>query len=236
MNLTQILENSSTLFSHVLIPRRSAPTKIKPIYPDKLKFIVKPDTVQVLHSGLYVEIPELMFSEMEILEKAILKVIPDISKPLNIPSSLGLKLGQASSSILNGFIHKSGKTFLESANCLFVCPRAPLTPTDLNDPSYGTLLPLNETACCLSYLLASISLYKGGNYDSLPLMLDKTWKKVKATSGVNMTKARFQKGEFKIGLDTYYSSIEDDCITPGLSHLLGSFLYLEKDITEFLEW
>lgn len=237
MNLTKIMENNSRLFSHVIIPRRSAPTKIRPILPLKIKFLTKPNSKQILYSGLYFCIPDnLLFYEMDLLEKAIISRLPDISQPLNIPYSLVTKLDPSFYGYINGFHVEDNKAYIESANCLFVNPDSPLLPTSLEDPAYGVLLPLYEASACLSYLLASISLYRAGDFDTLPTMLEKTWSKVEKASGVNMTKASFIDGMFRIGPDLFGNSIEDDCVAPGLAHLLGSFLSLDTDVSKHLEW
>lgn len=237
-SLASVLETRSPLFSHISIPRRSAPTHIVPILPRKLKFVVSPNTDQVLVPGLYYQIPEgLLFSEMEELEQAILAVFPDYeNKALDIPDTLARKLGPSCSPMLNGFKTHKGRCFVESANCLFVSPRASLLPTSLYKPSYGAVVPLKEAACCLSFLASSVSLYRCGKQDTTSTMLARTWKKLVTSSNVNMKQAQLKDETFSIGTEEFFDLADGDCIHPGVSALLSSFFWLETDLSEHLEW
>lgn len=110
--LAATLYGGLPLFS-LLIAKTPVVSALHPMLPDKIKFVIKPHSVQSVRSGIFFEIPELLFSEMDILEKAILSTFLTAEKHtvLDVPESIARKFSKKRRKhvLLNELLYKNNK-------------------------------------------------------------------------------------------------------------------------------
>jgi len=246
-SLNRIAERLVPLFSGLRRSNNLGLRAIRPIVPNRIKFIYTPMTHQIIYPGIYFVIPnELMLSDMALLEAAILKVLeehptePEKHK-LNVPIALARKLSgqEECSSLFNTFQFKHNKIFLRSVNCVWVSPDCPLVPTNINNPAYGEVHSLGATIKMLLNLSALLSLHLDVNYDNRELVARRDGKMIASLfpEVIEPTIEISICGEISLHLGSIviqeFSGKEAVNITQAL---LYSFLNVNTDLSDYMEW
>jgi len=127
--------------------------------PNKVKFLYDPVRVQILHSGLYFIIPDLSLDDQEILEAAILQVLPTATQGtvIKVPEHLGLLFltkNIQSYKIFNQLEYRDGELrFYKHPQCLMV---ASTLPTDIFKPEFCYLREVQYVSLLVQGLVSTV--------------------------------------------------------------------------------
>tara|TARA_B100000700_G_scaffold88627_1_gene99991 strand:- start:109797 stop:110543 length:747 start_codon:yes stop_codon:yes gene_type:complete len=244
--LAEIVERNTELFSGVHQHRPNGLRTVRPLYPNRIKFICSPNRYQFLYPGLYFEIPErLSLYEMELLESAVLKVLRTkahkaTTTPLQIPETLGRKLSASTSSFLfNGFVTRKHKTYLKSAKCVWIDPTPGLYSTSILEPEYGEVFSIEDTGSILSSLITMLTLCCGPVRDSRGDVAKRNISLVRAaypeahTPDLNIGKL----GELSLSFGSItLQDFESPLGVNVVQAMLYSFLDLQTDLSNYMRW
>ena len=246
-SLSNIVEQNVPLFSGLRRPNNSGLRSVKPLVPNKIKFVFSPSSQQIIYPGIYFVIPnDLMISDMDTLEKAILKVLrehpsdPEQHK-LDIPLALARRLSgqREDSELFNTFLFRNNRLYLRTLNCVWVSPESNLVPTDINCPSYGEVHCLPSTIMMLHNLAAMLSLHLDYKLDNRERVAAKDSSLIASLfPGIDKPKLRIEPlGNISLCLGT---TIVRDFETENAVNIVQAFLYsflnAHTDLSKYMEW
>ena len=246
-SINRIAERLVPLFSGLRRSNNLGLRTVRPLVPNRIKFIYTPVTYQIIYPGIYFVIPnELMLSDMALLEASILKVLeehptdPEKHK-LAIPIALARKLsGQAECSpLFNTFQFKHNKLYLRSVNCVWVNPNCPLAPTNINNPRYGEVHSLGATIKMLMNLSALLSLHLDVNYDNREIVARRDSEMIGALFP-NIIEPTVEIGtlgdvSLHLGSISIWEFSGEEAVNIAQA-LLYSFLNVNTDLSDYMEW
>lgn len=240
------LKKSAPLFQGLRQHNSAGLRAVRPLLPNRIKFIFEPTDLQVVYPGIYFIVPRsTTINEYTALEKAILEAFEEnpedpTTVPLNVPLSLGRKLsGQEPSSVLmNNFKFKRNKLYLESCNCVWVDPKKQLTWTSLSDPDYGEVFPLSSSIIMIQCTVALLSLFGGPKLDTrervAALDFENALRLIPSSIVPELSISKLGKISLKLG-GIKIDDFESEEAVNTLYMMLSSFLHSYTDLNDYMD-
>lgn len=240
------LKKSAPLFQGLRQPNSAGLRAVRPLLPNRIKFIFEPTDLQVVYPGIYFIVPRsTSVNEYVALEKAILKAFEENPEnptkvPLDVPLSLSRKLSgqKPSSALMNNFKFRRNKLYLESCNCVWVDPKNQLTWTSLSDPAYGEVFPLSSSIIMIQCTVALLTLFEGPKLDTrekvAALDFENALRLIPSSVVPELSISKLGKISLKLG-GIKIDDFESEEAVNTLYMMLSSFLHSYTDLNDYMD-
>lgn len=241
-----LLKKTIPLFQGLRQPNSYGLRHVRPLMPNRVKFIFNPEDMQVIYPGIYFVVPDWFSTpEFEILEGAILKAFEEnpadpTDVVLDIPLWLARKLSgqKRTSPFLNTFRFSHNRLFMRSCDCVWVDPKKELTWTSIANPEYGEVFPLTTSILMLQCLVSLSSLYGGPKLDTrervAALDFERILRILPANIVPELSITKMGKVSLKLGGITIDDFESIDAVNT-LNMMLGSFLRSDTNLNDYMD-
>lgn len=243
--MNDLLKKTLPLFKGLHQPNGYGLRHVRPLLPNRIKFIFEPDSMHIVYPGIYFVVPaSTSIAEYEILETAVMKAIHEnpsdpTSVKLEVPLWLSRKLSgqKRTSPFLNTFRFSHNRLFLQSCDCVWVSPDKELTWTNIESPAYGEVFPLSTSILMLQCIVSLITLFGSPKLDSRERVASLDFEKILRILPANIVPELSISNVGKISLNLGGITIDDfespDAVNT-LYMMLGSFLRSDTDLNDYM--